>query len=326
MSSLLESKTLWFCSVAGAIAATIMLRAAPKQEPPFRPGPPQAAWTAPAGPGLLRNAPGSPDVPLQESRADGELPGGLNVDAGGQLIVNAALRNAYDFFLIRSDAPDFATAQTRLREYLDSNLPPTAAARAKSILEQYLLYMRAHDELIARQQLDLPPGALLDAAYVERLATWYQQRARLRESTFGIPVAQAWYASEDAQFAQTLASLRARAPLAAQVISKEESESNSLRMQRLHGAASDAELNNDIRQLAAQVGKSFAAAAAQERQWRAHAMRFSAELARLDGTSHMEPAQRRRAIDALRARIFSNQVEIERSFAQGLGNEPPLVR
>lgn len=131
--------------------------------------------------------------------ADTQAPDGLHVDTQGHLIVEAANRQVFDYFLdvpaSVSEVQRVAMAQAHLRAKLVS----PALVEAQALLQRYLAYRKA---LAAQtgagrgkptlEQLQQRP---------EMIATLRQQlsdRTAVRRQTLGADVAQAWYGDQDA--------------------------------------------------------------------------------------------------------------------------------
>jgi hypothetical protein len=156
--------------------------------------------------GLASSAGATESVALGDS--------GLALSEGHWLIVNGALLELIDSFLLANADDDRAD---RLRRYLKGKLPAPAYGKAMQIVERYQAYMKAHDDLLAAQNL----GRVRDASAVDidRIAIWRQQRDRLRAGILGDDVVRAWYQNDDAQLDQVLQEWRQRledteAPLA----------------------------------------------------------------------------------------------------------------
>ena len=192
-----------------------------------------SSWQAPIGPGTM-----SSNVRLPQLADDTVVPEGLGVDASGHLLVNLPLRLVFDTFLAGDAAPTLAARAQSLRTYLNGRLPDAARKEADALLTSYLAYIAAHDMQLARQQLDLKPDVALTLQQVERLASWQNQRQRLRQASFGIALAQTWFGADEAQLTQALAELRQRLGGAA-ASDDNESESNRLRAQRMHNVSQD---------------------------------------------------------------------------------------
>jgi len=158
------------------------------------------------GPGLLTGS--TPELGTQ----GGGLapPGGLAVnDANGDLIVNTALHDVIDFFLLEhADDQD----ANRLQQYLKSTLPSPAFDQAMRIVAAYREYMKEHDDLLAVQNLDLSD--------LNRIADWRTQRDRLRQRILGDQVVQAWYQNDDTQLKQALDELQQRSDMASGTVAQ----------------------------------------------------------------------------------------------------------
>jgi lipase chaperone LimK len=286
--------------------------------------PAPAAWNGAIGPGTLSGAPRNAALDVD---TDDLPPDGFIIGEGGQLVANRQLRASFDYFLIRGDGPDLAARTAQLRAYLKQRLPPAVAAQAETLLTPYVAYIGSHDDLLARQQLALAPGAVPDAPQTERLANWQAQRTRLRQQSFSPALQRAWFGDDDEVLADAVAELRARAATNAAArggragsgaADDAEPDSNTLRQQRLHGAteqtARDAELAGIVRD----ATRSYEAAAAEERQWRAHFARYRAAVAQLQGDDAGPGAARRRRIEALRTELFPTEAERIRARASGI--------
>ncbi|MBA5635965.1 hypothetical protein H3H37_02745 [Duganella sp. LX20W] len=291
-----------------------------------RPAP--AAWNGAIGPGTLSGAPRNAALDIG---MDDPPPDGFTISSNGQLVVNRQLRASFDYFLIRSDGADLAARAAQLRAYLQQRLPAGAAAQAEALLTPYVAYIRAHDDLLARQQLALAPGAVPDAQQTERLAIWQAQRARLRQQSFTPALQRAWFGDDDDVLADAVAELRVRDadPRAGADASSHggrpgsgaadaEADSNTLRQQRLHGATEQAARDAELAELARDATRSYEAAAAEERQWRLRYARYRTAVSQLQGDAASPGEARRRKLDALRAELFPTEGERLRARASGI--------
>ncbi|MEO7494939.1 MAG: hypothetical protein ABIT83_12655 [Massilia sp.] len=104
------------------------------------------------------------------------------------LVIDRALLDLFNAYLLEQGGPQGAAA---LRLRLQGQLSEPAYRDAAALLERYLAYMRAHDALLAAQNLG--PTDL------RRMAVWCDQRDRLRQNMLGIGPARVWYGEEDAQ-------------------------------------------------------------------------------------------------------------------------------
>ncbi|WP_158568863.1 MULTISPECIES: lipase secretion chaperone [unclassified Duganella] len=252
------------------------------------------------------------ELPLDDQLA----PSSLSTDASGKLVVDAPLRVLFEFFLVRGDGADLDARAAQLRAHLERQVSGAAGEQAGTLAARYTAYMRAHDELLASQRIALAAGSAPTAQQVEQLATWQQQRARLRQSTFGPAIAGRWFGADDAELAQAVADLRARADASAGGGNEADPDSNTLRERRLHDATWVATRDTDTGELLARATQSYEAAAGEERAWRAHYLRYRADAALLTAAAGTDA--RRRQLEALQARIFPNERERIRARASGI--------
>ncbi|MBA5686820.1 hypothetical protein [Rugamonas apoptosis] len=284
-----------------------------------------AAWKDAIGPGALGGAPHNAALDLD---TDDLPPDGFTIGDGGQLVANRQLRASFDYFLIRSDGADLAARATQLRAYLKQRLPAATAAQAEALLTPYLAYVRAHDELLARQQLTLASGAVPDAQQTERLANWQAQRARLRQQNFPAVLQRAWFGDDDEVLLEAVAELRVRdGDTSARAgrpgsgfgsDSDAETDSNTLRQQRLHGTTAQAARDAELAEVVRDATRSYETAAAEERQWRLHYARYRAAAGQLQGDAASPGEARRRKLEALRTELFPTEGERLRARASGI--------
>lgn len=307
-------------ALAGAALILYWQAGTPADAPPTGSAvPAPAAWNGPIGPGTLASTPrnGAVDVDTDEPPPDG-----FTIAANGQLAADRQLRASFDYFLIRGDGADLAARAAQLRAYLQQRLPAGAAVQAEALLTPYLAYIRSHDDLLARQQLTVTPGAVPDAQQTERLANWQAQRARLRQQSFSPALQRAWFGDDDEVLADAVAELRARAAATSSTTASSaddaEPDSNTLRQQRLHGATEQAARDAELADIVRDATRSYEAAAADERQWRIHYARFRAAVDQLQGDTASPGAARRRRIAALCNELFPTEAERNRARASGI--------
>jgi hypothetical protein len=121
-----------------------------------------------------------------------------------ELVVNSELRELIDSFLLEKTDDDRAD---QLKVYLKSRLPLRAYDEAMQILKRYQAYMKAHDDLLSAQHLNVSVGSNID---IGRIEVWRQQREQLRQRILGAPLALALYQNDDAQLDQAIAEWRQR--------------------------------------------------------------------------------------------------------------------
>ncbi|MCU6499983.1 hypothetical protein LPN04_19490 [Rugamonas sp. A1-17] len=301
---------------AAALVGVALVWYWPSGDSPAVPAAPTAAPAPHDTFGLARwnNGPRQQDeLPLDDQLA----PSSLSTDAAGNLVVDAPLRVLFEFFLVRGDGADLDARAAQLRAHLERQVSGAAGDQARTLATRYAAYVRAHDELLASQRIALIAGAAPTPQQVEQLATWQQQRARLRQSTFGPAIANRWFGADDAELAQAVADLRARASASTNAAGDEaEADSNTLRERRLHDATWEAARDNDTSDLLARATQSYEAAAGEERAWRAHYLRYRADAGLLTAAAGTDA--RRRQLEALQARIFANERERIRARASGI--------
>lgn len=130
---------------------------------------------------------------------DTQVPDGLHVDAQGHLIVEAANREVFDYFLdVPASLPN-AQRVAMAEAHLHAKLVSPALAEARSLLRRYLDYrlaLAAQDDVGRNkptiEQLQQRPEML--ATLRQKLST----RTALRRQYLGADVAQAWYGDADA--------------------------------------------------------------------------------------------------------------------------------
>lgn len=273
--------------------------------------------------------------------ADTQVPDGLRVDTHGHLIVEAANRQVFDYFLdvpaSLSEAQRVAMAQAHLRAKLVS----PALVEAQALLQRYLAY---------RQALAVQGGGGRSKPTVEQLqqrpdmlATLRQQlaaRAELRRQVLGADVAQAWYGDQDAidaaeldrlavvsdaslspeQRAARLAAIEAGLPPAVQQARREASAPVKL------ASAMDAWTRQGLtdaqirQQLAAQgvdgiVADRLIRGNHEEADWRSRYDAYARERDRISRAPGLVEADRTAQITQLRAQTFTAPNELLRAQA-----------
>jgi hypothetical protein len=246
MATLLESKFGFglVCLLGAALAVTgvVYLRGEPSPAAPA-PAPASAAtWDGPLGPGALAAPARAVDG---TALASAEQP---LLDAGGRLAIDAALHRLFDAYLKGGAASGESGAQA-LRAYLKRRLTGPALSQAESLADAYRRYLQAEAALRANERLAPPDRDGLSAAQLEKMLTWQQQRAQLRERMLGAAVSQAWFGTEDVDCRTALVDWRLmHTPAGA-----EDVDSNELRARRLHGARLEESRNARAQSCAAQL-------------------------------------------------------------------------
>lgn len=137
--------------------------------------------------------------------ADTQAPDGLQVDARGHLIVEAANRAVLDYFLDVPASLHEAQRVSMAEAHLRAKLITPALAEAQSLLQRYLAYRKAAAQSGATSRNK--PSLEQVQQRPELIATLRQQlsdRSALRRQYLGADVAQAWYGDDDAMDAAAI--------------------------------------------------------------------------------------------------------------------------
>lgn len=183
--------------VAIAVAGGVYWWHAPGDAPPAAEQP-QAAPRSGAYIGSIKSDEATATAKPTEL-ADTQAPDGLRVDASGHLILEAANRAVFDYFL---DVPASLPEAQRIamaEAHMHAKLVSPALSEAQSLLQRYLTYRKA---LAGQSDAGRSKPSLEQVRQQpEIIATLRQQisaRAALRRQYLGADVAQAWYGDEDA--------------------------------------------------------------------------------------------------------------------------------
>lgn len=249
--ALLDSKLAQGIACVAAVACGVVaVLGWPRPQPTAEAAPAAAMWEGPAGPGLLS----SPvhDLP---ALAPGAQPRDTKIalDQAGHLVPDLALRSLMDSFIVSSKRSERVAMAAQLRTLLRERLNQPAAGEADRLVTDYLAYLQAEEQMRAAERFTQPDPAGLSEAEVRHLLAWQRQRAALRERMLGIPVASAWFDSEDARCSSALADWeKLREPLAQQDDSYEQT------MRRRYGPMLETRRNDDAQACAAQIAQALA--------------------------------------------------------------------
>lgn len=274
------------------------------------------------GPGVFTQAP-QPASPAPMA-SDTTPPDGLSITADQHLVINKALHDVIDYFLLGGFPGERATHVEQLLAHMKSVLPAPAYAEAAQIVQKYLVYLEEHDKLLARQATPpTDPGAGMASMDLDRIAAWIAQRARLRQSVLGIDVAQAWYGDEETEAQQKLAELRSRTPGSAASTPVDtdplQQTAASLRDLRAKGASQDAQRAVIAQRFGEQAAQRFDVMEHEEQAWQERYATYRREADKISRQSGIAATDRASQIDALRAQTFS--AEPERLRAQALDSQ-----
>jgi lipase chaperone LimK len=112
--------------------------------------PAETGGTTPSGTAFPWNRSGDsgvahPGSPASAARSGTDL--ALQVDAAGHLVVTRSVRNLFDSFLAAAGTTPLPTVRERIVAHLDARLPKAAASEARTLLDHYLAYGQALQDL-----------------------------------------------------------------------------------------------------------------------------------------------------------------------------------
>lgn len=257
MDSLFDNKLTLGAAGVGAVllgALAVFFIERPDVQRPAAPPPQASAWDGPIGPGALAGAVREPAGPGQGMQAAGAPH--LAVDASGHLVPDLALRALMDSFLGAGSGARRQARAAELRAFLQRQLSAPALQEAQRIADDYLAYLEAEEQMLARERFAKPDPAGLSDDEVTHLLEWLRQRAQLRERLLGSVVAKAWFDADDSACSAALDEWhKQRMPLDG----TQEPDPIELRERRLHGAVLEQRRNENAQACAAQVMQGLAA-------------------------------------------------------------------
>lgn len=143
--------------------------------------------------------------PFAPSLEGTDIDGQLRADANGELIVELATRDFFDYFLNTIGEVPAEQALAQIEALARGSLPETAAKQAMALLDQYLQYK---NDMVALGSRGLDPSRQHDPGYqLETLKTALADIKALRRQSFSGETHQAFFGLEEAYGDYTLASL-----------------------------------------------------------------------------------------------------------------------
>lgn len=278
---------------------------------PVRFGP--GVWTEPA-----------PAIPVAETLAfDTRAPGGLAATSDSRLVVNKALKDVADYFLLGGHPGTRAMHAAALLAHLESALPVPAANEATQIVRSYLAYLDEHDKLLARDPM---PSVRPDSMHLppdpDRIGAWLAQRARLRQNLLGMQVATIWFGEEEANDQQALAAMRERHSTAAPQVQSADRQDDPTALPEMH--ASGATLQAKRAYVASRFGEEAAqryeAIEGEEQAWKERYAAYRRTANQVLRQPGIDPLERAQQVEALREQAFA--AEHERVRARNLDTLP----
>ena len=147
-----------------------------------------------------------PNGPFAPSIADTEIDGSLKADANGNLIIDLATRDLFDYFMntVADVPPEVAIAE--LEKLARDNLPETTVNQVMSLLADYLLYKETALEFSSQP---LIPADQQDENYqLKMLEASFERLKDIRRSTMSNEAVEAFFGLEEAYGEFTLASIK----------------------------------------------------------------------------------------------------------------------
>ena len=145
------------------------------------------------------------EKPFAQSLAGTEIDGNLKAGPDGNLIVDLATKDFFDYFLNTVGEVSPETALAKIEAMARNHLPPEAAEQALVVLDQYLDYKQQALEM-GNQALD--PSRQQDPAYqLQVLKSALADLKQLRRNAFAPDTHDAFFGLEEAYGDYTLASI-----------------------------------------------------------------------------------------------------------------------
>lgn len=288
---------------------------------------PEASAPSASTDASVRFGPGVWTDPAQESEggvADTSAPDGLTVTADQHLVINRALKDVFDYFLLGGHLGAREEHTEKLRAHLKASLPGPAFQEADKIIRNYVAYLDAHDTLLAREAVpSANPDSLLAPPDIERVSAWLAQRARLRQELLGLHIAQAWFGEEEIQDQQSIAAMRQRGatPFPQSQASTTQTGSTGLQEMREKNASYGEQRELVRSRFGEQAAQRFDAIEGQERAWKTQYAGYRQAVENILRQPGLDAAERARQITTLRQQTFTT--EQERLRAENLDNLPP---
>jgi lipase chaperone LimK len=143
--------------------------------------------------------------PFARSLAGTDIDGSLKADASGNLIVDLATRDFFDYFLNTVGEVSPETALDKIEALARNHLPEQAAKQALAILDQYLDYKQ---QALAMGNQALDPSRQNDPDYrLQVLKTALSDLKQIRRNAFDGTTHQAFFGMEEAYGDYTLANI-----------------------------------------------------------------------------------------------------------------------
>ncbi len=283
-------------------------------------------------PQLTRAVQPAENTRLPPSFTGTQVDGQLRADPAGNLIVDADIRHAFDYFLASIGEEPIATSVTRLQRYIQSQLPEPAARDATQLLSQYLDYKRQL-LVLEKDHIQQPD---LDAMRARLSAV-----RQLRASIFDSAAHQAFFALDEAADGFTLERLairhdptlsaseqgavldRLRSSLPAELQDTLAIQLQSELRERTSALQASGSTSTDLRQLRQRLVGNAAAERleqldAKRRDWQSRVIAYRQEKSRIENSRGLGEADKQAAIQRLASQRFDGNERLRLEAAERL--------
>ena len=141
-----------------------------------------------------------------ESLEGTDIDGQLKVDSSGNLVVDLAVKDFFDYFLntVGEVSPEVAIFE--MQQLAESHLPPQAVNQTMKILADYLAYKEQAVQLMSQPMISKEQQT--DTYQVDMLEHTFQTMKSIRRETMSPEAVEAFFAMEEAYGEFTLSSIR----------------------------------------------------------------------------------------------------------------------
>lgn len=277
----------------------------------------QVSSPAVFGPGNFPAADVPINIGLNESiSTDTSAPGDIAISSDQRLILNRALRDVYEYFLVGGHPGTMPDHREKLVAHLKNILPPAALKEAAQIVDKYIAYLEALPSIF---QENAPQNsgqeAMPSALDPDRLAELYAQRSRLRQTILGIELAKIWFGEEEAEEQRDIEALRNNKPLDTAQLDPAQQGLKKLALMQSKGAS----VSEQRREIASRFGEEAAARfdgyVNNENQWKSRYEDYRLAADDIVQQLSHDSAELEKRLAALRAQKFALQSEQARAQA-----------
>lgn len=156
-----------------------------------------------------------PVIPIPKEdvvEIDTRAPTGLETTSDQRLVINRALRDVSDYFLVTDKSRAGGDKFDRLLAYLKAKLPAPAYTEASEIAAHYAQYLATQENVQDHKRHGvraMPTRLPTPEEKADRLMARIMETSRLRQQLLGVQVAKIWFGDEEAQALQYAERMRA---------------------------------------------------------------------------------------------------------------------